>query len=37
MKLYQSFKALAGRTRNEHAVEFGDPDDLGDRGDIDRD
>ena len=36
IELYQSFEALAGRTRNEHAVEFEDPDDLGDR-DIDRD
>ena len=30
-ELYQSLKTLAGRTRNEHAVEFENPDDLGDR------
>ena len=36
IELYQSFEALAGRTCNEHAVEFEDPDDLGDR-DIDCD
>ncbi len=34
--LYQSFEALAGRTRNEYGIEVEDPNNLGDR-DIDRD
>lgn len=28
IELYLSFEALAGRTRNEHAIELEDPDDL---------
>ena len=36
IELYQSFEALAARTRNEHAIEIENPDDLGDR-ELDRD
>ena len=31
IELYQFFETLAGCTHNEHAVEFKNPDDLGDR------
>jgi hypothetical protein len=31
IELYQSFEALTARTRNKHAIEFKNPDDLGDR------
>src|SRR5947207_5360383 len=30
IELYQFFETLAGHTRNEHAVEFENPDDLDD-------
>ena len=36
IELYQSFEALAAHTRNEHAIEIENPDDLGDR-ELDRD
>jgi len=31
IELYQSFKALAARTWNKHAIKIKDPNDLGDR------
>ena len=36
IELYQSFEALATRTRNEHAIEIKDPNNLGNR-ELDRD
>ena len=36
IELYQSFEALAARTRNEHVIEIENPNDLGDR-ELDRD